>query len=139
MGGWPGMYATKSGEKISVPSSAAPWLNPMARRTSALFASVAVTFSVMIGAPRSRRGRRRDDAQLLHHAELVPAGPVLDPLACPIEAGDDHYAYSDRLPGGRDAEQRSGMRASHAEPAGHAVALRDHLFHRAVQIRYPLP
>src|ERR1700694_1136667 len=112
----------------------------MARRTSALFASVAVTVSAMSGTslPLSRRGRRRDDAKLLHHAELVPVGPVLDPLPCRVEAGDDHHPDANRLPGGRDAKQGSVVRAAQAEPAGDAVALGDHLFDGAVQIRYPL-
>src|SRR6266851_8315624 len=111
----------------------------MARRTSALFAWVVVAVSAMIGAlPLLRRGRCREDADLLHHAELVPAGPVLDPLPCLIEAGDDHHPYINGLPSSRDAEQGSGVRTAHAEAAGHAVALRDHLFHGALQIGYPL-
>src|SRR5258708_19541424 len=107
----------------------------MARRTSALFASVDFTFVAMICAPLSRRGRRRDDAELLQHTDLVPAVPVLDPLPGLVEAGDDHHAHLDHLPGGRDAEQGSGVRAPHGEPAAPPLALPYYLFLWSPQIR----
>src|SRR5271166_5727285 len=110
----------------------------MARRTSALFASVDLTSYAMIDAPLSGYGRRRDDAELLQHTQLVPAVPVLDPLPRLIEAGNDHHAHLTLLPGGRNAEQGAAVRTPQGKPAGHTVALRYHLVHRALQVGQPL-
>src|SRR5579884_819438 len=106
----------------------------MARRTSALFASVDLISIAMTDAPLSGPGRRRDDAELLQQTQLVPTGPVLGPLPRRVEAGDDHHSHVYPLPGCRDAEQGSMVRALQGKPAGHAVTFRDHLFHRTLQI-----
>src|SRR6185503_11831630 len=98
----------------------------MARRTSALFASI-----IMIRCSSSCRWRRYD-AELLQQAELVPARPVFDPLAALVEPGDDHHADVDSPPSGGNAEQHPVVRAAQRKSPGHAIALRDHFFDRAL-------
>src|SRR6266542_5640131 len=101
----------------------------MARRTSALLASI-----VMICCSPSRRGRRRDDAKLLQHAQLVPAGPVLDPFPAIVKAGDDHHTDVNLATRRRYAEQGACVCSAQREATCYAVALGHDLLHRAVKV-----
>ena len=86
--------------------------------------AAAMLMSVCSGAPQAAETVE----EMVARGNFEHALPILEAKRATAE-----------LAGRRDAEQASGVRAAHAEPAGHTVALRDHLFYGALQIRYPLP
>src|SRR5207249_2827144 len=83
-----------------------------------------------IYATKSAARRCRNDTKLLQHAELIPAGPIFDPLSALIKTRDDHDSNVHVLPGRGDTEQCSGMRAPQREPTGDALAVRYHFLNR---------
>jgi hypothetical protein len=79
-------------------------------------------------------GRRWDDAQLLHHAELVKDAPTLNDLA----VYDSVYAHpgdSSRLAGRWDAGQFASVRTVPCPPSHDLISFSDLFINREVNVR----
>src|SRR5216683_1127015 len=74
-----------------------------------------------------------NDAQLLQHAELVPADPVFAPQVV-LKAADDDCSDLDGFAGGRDAHEL-GLLGSRCDHAPHdLVVVGDHILERPMEI-----
>ncbi len=75
-----------------------------------------------------------DDAQLLHHAEIVAHPPMLDRFAV-LEAHDVHVVLFHRATCGRHAHQGSSIGARHREATGDAIPFGDQILDSESQVR----